>query len=273
MKKVLVALLLLPVLAVGLAGCQSTEEPQAQGATDAVESVKIVLVETSIPAMEVVQEQLKGELDIELVLVDKNVDAIRAVQDGSADGALAVHKKFMEMFNQENNGTLVMMQPYAWHTPIGLYSDKFDSLDALPQGAQIGIANDPMNMDRGLRMMRDEGLIGLKSDVSGTYAITDITDNPKGFVFIDMDQVQTVRSLEDLDASIVFYTHMANADKDFNDYLIRDHGQADFPSQIVVREEDVDAPWAKQIAEALLTDDVKAAINDTFGVGVQEFYE
>jgi len=273
MKKVLVALLLLPVMALGLAGCQATEESQTQGATDAAGPIKIVIVETSAPAMETAKELLKDTLDVEIVLVDKNVDAIRAVQDGSADGALAVHKRFMESFNEENNGTLVMMQPYSWHTPIGLYSDKYDSVEALPKGAQIGIANDAMNMDRGLRMLADEGIIGLKDGVTGTYTILDIDDNPKEFEFIDMDQVQTVRSLEDLDAVIVFYSHMANAGKDFSDYLVRDHAQEEYPAQIVVREEDVDTPWAKAIAEALRTDEVEDAINEAFGVGVQEFYE
>lgn len=51
---------------------------------------------------------------------------------------------------------------------------------------------------------------------------TDIKENPKELQFMDMDQTQTVRSLEDTDAVVAFFSHMRNAGKDFNTYLLRD---------------------------------------------------
>ncbi len=234
--------------------------------------IKVACVETSKIPLDVAQKELQGKLNIELVLFDKNVDAIRAIQDGSADAGLAVHKKFMEKFNAENKGKLVMVQPYAYYTGIGLYSEKYKSASDLPDGARIAIPNDAMNMDKGLRMMRDAGIIGLKEGVAGAYSILDITQNPKKLEFIDMDQIQTVRALQDVDASIIFFSHMKNAGKDFNTYLLRDNDAEDYPIAVVVREENLNQGWAKTLAEALRSDAVKARVNEHFG-GVYTFYK
>ena len=46
--------------------------------------------------------------------------------------------------------------------PIGIYSKKHKSLDALPNGATISIPNDPTNGGRALILLQDKGLIKLK---------------------------------------------------------------------------------------------------------------
>ena len=266
MKKI-IAILLLAFIPVFFAGCGSTKTDD----NDKKTSITVAVVETSKVPMDEVVNELKDKYAIELTLFDNNVNAIRAVNDGSADASLAVHKPFMEKFNSENSGDLTMIEPYGYFTGIGLYSEKHNSVESLPDGAKIGIMNDAMNMDRGLRMMEDAGLIKLDPAVSGTYTLLDITENPKNFEFIDMDQIQTVRSLSDLDASIVFFTHMRNADKDFESYLIRDNDAEDYPMGIVVKEENKDAEWAIALAEALQLDSVRKAMTDAFG-GVYEFY-
>lgn len=273
MRRAVLASLIAVMLAVPIAGCgesaeESSDTPEA---TEAVTNLTIAAVETMLPPLEIVVEELSDTYDIEIVLFDKNVDAIRATQDGSADAALAVHKKFMEKFNEENNGTLIMIEPYAFYTGIGLYSDRYDSLDELPDGAQIAIANDPMNMDKGLRMIRDAGALELKEGVVGTYNILDIEENPRDFEFIDMDQIQTVRSLEDLDAAVVFFSHMANAGLDFESYMIRDQDAQDYPIAIVTVEDNAGTPWARDLAEALSSDAVSDEMVAVYG-GVYSFY-
>ena len=49
--------------------------------------------------------------------------------------------------------------------PIGIYSKKHKSLDALPNGATIAIPNDPTNGGRALLLLQDKGLIKLKDGV------------------------------------------------------------------------------------------------------------
>jgi hypothetical protein len=61
---------------------------------------------------------------------------------------------------------------------IGLYSHKVHSVADLPEGAVIGVPNDPSNEGRALRMLDHEGAIKLKPDAGVPATTQDITSNP-----------------------------------------------------------------------------------------------
>lgn len=272
MMKTALKLLVMFCMAIGLMACdKKTTEQQPTNVT----SLKVTVATTEISAA-ILQPSLgwlkQQGLDVELVIMAGNVNVIRAVEDGSVDAGLGVHIKFMDSFNQQNNGHLAMVEPYAFTTGIGLYSEKYQSIKELPDGAKIAIMNDAMNMDRGLRMLRDAGLFELKKESKGGYSLIDIDSNPKHIVLVDMNQVQTVRALSDMDAAVVFFTHMKNAGKDFKQYIIRDTDAKDFPMGIVVQQKNVQTPWAKLLAEALLQKSVRENIEQKFG-GVFEYYQ
>ncbi len=44
-----------------------------------------------------------------------------------------------------------------------MYSEKYDSVEEIPDGAKIGLCNDRANQTRGLIMLQDLGLINLLS--------------------------------------------------------------------------------------------------------------
>lgn len=260
------------ILSMGLVGCGKKETSKIEANTSH-NKITIGTTETSEPILKVAAEIMKEKgYEVEISLFDNNTLCVTAANDGSTDGTFNQHIKFIESFNQTNQGDLVMMEPYAYYTGIGLYSEKYNSIDELPDGATIAIMNDAMNMNRGLRMMQDAGLITLGESNEMGYTLLDITENPKNLQFIDMEQSQTVRSLPDVDASIVFFTHMFNAGKDFTTYLFRDQDATDFPMGISVKSDNKDEAWAKDLAECLTTDEVKEVVTDTFG-GVFEFYQ
>ncbi|MFD1801088.1 MetQ/NlpA family ABC transporter substrate-binding protein [Mixta tenebrionis] len=237
------------------------------------ENVKVACTEITerilAPALPLLKE--KG-FNIETVIVDNNVNVLRAINDASVDAGLGVHIKFMQSFNQKSHGQLAMVKPYPFTTGIGLYSERYARIADLPQGATIAIMNDAMNMDRGLRILQNAGLIQLNTDKKGELSLLDITGNPRNFKFLDMDQIQTVRALPDVDASVVFFTHMRNANKDFRSYLIRDRDAQQFPMGLVVLQPNIDKPWAKALAEALRSQPVREGITRNFD-GVFEYYD
>lgn len=165
-----------------------------------------------------------------------------------------------------------MMTPHVYYTGIGLYSTKHDKIDQLPDGAQIAIMNDAMNRDNSLLMMQDAGLIKLTDEKKSGFTALDIVENPKNFNFVEIEQAQTVRSLEDLDAATCFFTFMFNSGENYKDYLIRDQHATDFPISLIVKEENKDKAWAKDINNAFLTKESKKGINDHFK-GVFTFYD
>ncbi len=49
--------------------------------------------------------------------------------------------------------------------PMGVYSKKYKSWDAVPQGATVSIPNDPTNGGRVLLLLQDKGVLKLKPNV------------------------------------------------------------------------------------------------------------
>ncbi len=67
--------------------------------------------------------------------------------------------------------------------PIGIYSQKYKSLDELPDGATIIISNSVTDQGRILSLLEVEGLIKLKDGIDKTTAtVDDIVENPKNIV-------------------------------------------------------------------------------------------
>lgn len=200
---------------------------------------------------------------------DNNKNTLVAANDGSLDAVMVVHKPFLESFNKANNGDLVMLKPYLYAVGMGLYSEKYKSVEQIPDGATIALMNDAMNMDRALRILGDAGLITLKANTDKA-TVLDIAQNPHNFKFKDMDQTQTVRALPDVDASIAFFSHMRNANKDFKSYLIRDKHPEDYPQGVIVKAKNADAPWAADLVSAFRSEKVMKFAEEYYG-GLYEY--
>lgn len=262
-------MLFIIIMTLGLLGCNKKETVSAEDKKE----ISIAVTEISEVSLKAAANEFqKRGFQEKLILVDSNIAVLKSVNDGSVDAAMAVHKPFMEKFNKENNGDLVMVEPYTYYTGIGLYSEKHTSLEAIPQKARVAIMNDAMNMDKGLRMLEDAGLITLNKDKESLYTILDIKDNPKNIEIIEMDQAQTVKSLDELDAAVVFFTHMRNAEKDYTSYLFRDQDAKEYPIALVVKKGNENTPWAKALAESLRSEEAVKVINEYFG-GVFTIYE
>ena len=239
---------------------------------DDKKEIKIACVETTQAMVAEIVPILEEEgYTVTYEVFDNNMNTLTACNDGSVDAVFVVHKPFMESFNEGNDGDLVMLEPYVYTVSMGLFSEKYDSIEDIPDGATIAIPNDAMNMDRALRILQTGGLITLKEGVE-QYATTDIESNPKNIKIVDVDQTQCVRSLEDCDGAVAFFSHMKNAGKDFSKYLVKDGDPTKYPTALVVKAENEDAQWAKDVNAAFLTDEVKEFVLDYYG-GLYEYYE
>lgn len=208
----------------------------------------------------------------EFICFDSNPVVLEACNNGDVDIALGQHSKFVKSFDENNNGDLEMVKPYGYYTGIGLYSEKYDSVDQFPNGATIAIMNDAMNMDIGLRVLQKSGLIKLSDKDTGAYTIADIIENPKKVNIVDMEQAQTVRSLEDMDGALVFFTHMNNAGKDPKSYIIRDEESINCPMGPIVKKENAKTKWAKDFSSCLKVESVQKEIDGELP-GVFTFYK
>ena len=117
-------------------------------------------------------------LTIETVVFNDYTQPNEALERGEIDANAFQHLPYLE--NQiKTQGYHIVPVGYTGVWPIGLYSKKVAKIADLPEGAVIGVPNDPSNEGRALRVLQDQGIIKLK-DGTGILATTvDIAENPK----------------------------------------------------------------------------------------------
>lgn len=143
--------------------------------------------------------------------------------------------------------------------PIGLYSRKYASLDALPDGALIGVPNDPSNGGRALKVLEQLGLIKLNPEAGILATVIDVTENPRGFDLRELDAGVVGRAIDDLDAAVVNTDWAAKAG--LLDARIAEEAGENNPYMnfIAIRSEDKDAPWVALLQQAFQSAPVKDA--------------
>lgn len=128
---------------------------------------------------------------------------------------------------------------------IGLYSEKYSSVGALPERARVAVANDPVNQGRGLALAEAAGLVTLKAGVGARATLDDIAANPKRLTFVEIEGPQLVRAIADVDLAQGYPAHYVNAGRgDFAGKALVYSGVGDlrFAIRFVARADRADNP-------------------------------
>ncbi|GHC57089.1 metal ABC transporter substrate-binding protein [Alcaligenes pakistanensis] len=133
-----------------------------------------------------------------------------ALASGDLDLNYFQHQAFLDHAVTERGYTIASVA-YGLLPNIGLYSKKYASLDAVPDGASVGVANDPVNQARGLLLLQAAGLIQLKDGVGAQASINDVTGNPKKLQIVEVEGPQLVRAADDLALVQGYPAHFVNA--------------------------------------------------------------
>lgn len=179
------------------------------------------------------------------------------LNDGDVDVNVEQHTAYMENFNANYNADLVALNPIPT-VPAGVYSAKYKSVDEIPDGAKVAVPNDASNTARCYLMLQKIGWIKLADDVDPS-AVTqdDIVENPHNIEFTEMKSLTIPAAIQDFDyvaitGSVVYNAGIAPstalATEDIQDHLVL---------QVVVKEENRDAEWAKAIVDAYHSDEFK----------------
>ncbi len=201
MKRKAVAILTIAILSiVSITGCGD------KGKDSEVTVVKVADRQNIPEIWDAVNKILEPEnIRVENKAYDSSVNLNDLLIAGDIDMNVAQHYAAIDFFKSSNDKYDVL-------TPLGeigigsldLYSNKYKSVDELPEKANIGIPSDVMNGGRALTVLERAGLIKLNSDYVGFPDEKDIIDNPKEVTFTPIDTTAMVRSLDDLDAGFVY---------------------------------------------------------------------
>ena len=225
MKKMM-SLLLSGMMVLSLAACSGSEtakettkeEPKTEAKETAAKeseaatteakkepvTLKIGCVAATEPCVQIMKEAMEGTgYEVEVVVFDGNNLPAEALNAGDIDGLFCNSLKWMNTFNEENNADLAMAFPYHF-SYAGLYSAKWDSPEAFPDGAKVIVSNGLSNIDGGLRILQNAGLITLAETPSENnfYSIIDIVENPKNIQITPAELTTAMSSINDVDGVV-----------------------------------------------------------------------
>lgn len=268
MKK-LVAGTLLSVLA--LAGCGSDS-----GGASEEESSTLKVGASNVPHAEILEQAkpLLEEKGIELE-IETYQDYILPNQDLDSeeiDANYFQHIPYLESqikefgYDFENAGGIHI-------EPIGVYSQKYDSLDELPEGATILMSNSVADHGRILSLLEAEGLITLAEGVDKTVAeVSDIVENPKNLEFdANYEAALMVQLYESGEGDALLINSNYAIDAGLNpleDAIALESSESPYVNVIAVRAGDEDSENVKALVDVLKSQEIQDFILEEWGGAV-----
>lgn len=203
-------------------------------------------------------------LDIEIVEFSDGALIDPATNDGDLDANGFQHTPYLDQQNADRGLNLVSVGKTVL-LPMAGYSRKYKSLDALPEGAQISVPNDPSNEGRALKLLEAGGIIKLTPGSTFKATELDIIENPKNIKIVPMETAQLPRSLEDVDFSVITSHFALSAGLvPKRDGLLIEDELSQYFCLIGVTEKNKNAPWVKTLVESYQSPEVKQFIETTF---------
>ena len=209
--------------------------------------------------------EMMGEwgYDVEIKMFDDPVVCNTALIEGSIDANCIQHLPYLEAYNASNGTDLYACEPYLISSIDAIVSKKYASLDEVPNGASIAVADDASNLSVNLEDLESIGWITLKDIPEDSYyTLFDIEENPKELEFVEVSMFARYAAVDgDVDLAMVFYSNNSTQKYECNLLKLFDEGAAAYPQVIAVRGEDKDAQWVSDLMDAMTSDTFIEAVN------------
>ncbi|WFR95389.1 MetQ/NlpA family lipoprotein [Rhizobium tumorigenes] len=246
--------------------------PQSSLAADKSIKVGIMSGEDEDVWRVVTAEAAKKGLKIETVAFNDYTQPNEALERGEIDANAFQHQPYLD--NQiKTHGYHIVRVGFTGVWPIGLYTKKYKSVGEIPNGAVIGVPNDPSNEGRALRVLQTAGLIKLKDGTGILATVADVSENPKKIEIKELDAGIVGRSIDDLDAAVV-NTDWAlksglSADDRITQEPVSDNPYRNF---IAVKQGNENQEWVKTLVASYQNPDVKAEFDKVYkGTGISAY--
>ena len=218
--------------------------------------------------LNVIKDDLAAEgYDLQIVEFTDYVTPNEALASGELDANYFQHLPYMESANAERGYNLVNAGGIHIE-PLALYSEKHDSLSAIPDGATIAIPNDPTNEGRALLLLQSAGFITLRDDAGLEAVPADIKDNPKNLKFSEIEAASLPRVLADVDAAVINGNYAIPAGLiATQDGLFVEGADSPYVNVIAVREGHENDAKIVALVEALRGEKVQAYVAERYPNG------
>ncbi len=186
---------------------------ETDGATLLITTVEGQPTETAL--IEFIAEEVAPKYGITIAFkgLADSTTLNRAVSEGEVAGTIYQHKLWLGQVLEANPDFELEAATPVFRWGFGLWSDRYDSAEDLPDGATVSLYSDPANEAQGLWVLQQAGLIEVDPSIPFTEAsVDDIVKNPKNLQFKLLDFAAQSRALPDLDAAVGYTEYYLSAD-------------------------------------------------------------
>ncbi|MCG7329029.1 MULTISPECIES: MetQ/NlpA family ABC transporter substrate-binding protein [unclassified Achromobacter] len=196
-----------------------------------------------------------------------------ALAQGALDANAFQHIVYLKNFAAKNKLELseLVKVPTA---PIAIYSKKYKSVDAAPDGVSVAVPNDPTNQARALVVLQELGWVKLRDGYDPLQVSEkDVAVNVKKIKIIPLEAAQLPRSLEDTDFSFVNGNFALASGLKLTEALALEKTTPTYQNLVAVRTADRDKPFVKDIAAAYASPEFLAVTEKSFAGFVKTDYQ
>ena len=246
------------VVVLGVAAAVVVPRLGAQESANAIPGATLVVATAEGNAreqalIEYVAEEIAPDYGITVAfrgLADSNT-INRAVNDGEVAATIYQHELWLGQVLEANPDFEETAATPVFRWGFGVYSDKWGSIEEIPQGATISLYSDPANEAQGLWLLETAGLIELDPAIDKwTATQDDIVSNPKDLEFVLLDFGAQSRALPDLDAAVGYTEYYTSAKVPEEDQIFAPPAPDEFASQLTVGTRWIDEPNIQALIEA-----------------------
>jgi D-methionine transport system substrate-binding protein len=195
---------------------------------------------------------------IKYVEFSQGVQPNDAVERGQIDANIFQHTLYLNATNQQQGFNLVPIVNVPT-PPMGLYSQRYKSLAAVPDGATITLPSDPVNATRALNILAAIGWLQLKPNVNPlSVSERDVTSNPKRLKLVPIEAAQAPRSLADADVVAVQGNFAVASGLKLTDALKLEDMTQPYVNVVAVKRGNENAAFAKDIVKAYQSPEFQA---------------
>ncbi len=199
---------------------------------------------------------------VEITEFSDYVQPNNALAENEIDVNMFQHSTYLAKFSEEHSLEL----SYITEIPtaaMGVFSNKYASLEETADGATVAIPNDDTNLSRALQVLAQTGIITINPDIDASKAtVSDISENPKNLQFTEVSAEILPSVLDSTDFAVINGNYALSAGLKLSDAVYNEELAEGYFNVIAVRTADVDSEFAKDITAIVHSDAFRAVIED-----------
>ena len=282
MKKILTALMVF-TLSISVIGCSADQPVETNGTTktteasgtttETVENKEIEVGVAFYPMkdiLDLIAEDMKEEgYDLKVNEFTDYQAPNNLLNNKELDANMIQHDYFLQSFNEANNSDLVTIQPI-YHATYALYSKDYTSIDEIPDGTVITLADDATNRSRALYLLGQAGLLTFKDNKTVGLTLEDIETNPKNLKLDDQVPLTSLaQKYSETGMAVMYPTYAKSLELEGDEQRLyvekQDEVTKNYAISLVSRKDNQDSPEIQALIKHLTSDKVRQFLIDNYG--------